>query len=246
MNNQKEILLNEGVAREAVIKNELCEILEPNPAFDNLRRGYPDKPFEERCSGKEFRENAEIILKELAKKTLENLEKPDLEKTVVLLPWRSGLAFAKSYIELEVNNFYHVSSKRNEETLETLVDFESGEITPDNFIVIADPMLATGNTIIDAIKRIISKGILPEKIIINSVVAAPVGVKKIKDLYPQIKIIVGALDDKLDEKGYIVPGLGDFGDKYFTDFSEEDLNKLIGQFNIDEVCREKMKDRFLI
>jgi len=241
MTNQKEIELNEGVTRKDVNKSRLCVILEPNPAFDNLRRGYPDRPFDQQCSGKEFRESSEIILKELAKKTVEQI---DPKKIVVLMPWRSGLAFGKAYIELGVNNFYHVSSKRNEETLETMVNFESGNITPDNFIVIADPMLATGNTIIDAIKRIISKGTTPEKIIINSVVAAPVGVKKIKDLYPQIKIIVGSLDDKLDEKGYIVPGLGDFGDKYFTDFSDEDLNKLIGLFNIDVVCSDKMKDRF--
>jgi len=238
---QQEIILNQGLNREAVLESGICEIIEMNEeielAFKNLRRGYPEKPLNAQCKGREFRKNAEIILKALAKKTLEKL---DPEKVVVLMLWRSGLAFAESYQSNGVKNFYHLSFERDEETLTTKVDFESGKITPDNFVVIAEPMLASGETIIDAIERVISKGVPPKNIIINSVVAAPVGVQKIKKLYPEIRIIIGSLDEKLDYKGYIVPGLGDFGDKYFADLTPEELNKIVSQFDLDEEGRNKM------
>ena len=162
---------------------------------------------------------------------------------VVLMPWRSGLAFAESYQNVGVQNFYHLSSKRDEETLATVADFESGKITPDNLVVIADPMLATGNTIVDAIERVLSKGVSPENIIVNSVVAAPIGIQKIKKLYPEIRIITGSLDEKLDHRGYIVPGLGDFGDKYFTDLSPKELNEIVSRFDVDEDGRKRMINR---
>ncbi len=241
---QQEIILNQGSSQEAILRSGACETIKINQeiesAFKNLREGYPESPLSEQCKGKKFRENADIILKFLTRKTLEEI---DPQKVVLLMPWRSGLAFAKNYKKLGVNKFYHLSSKRDEETLRTIVDFESGEITSGHTVIISDPMLATGNTIIDTIERAVSKGASTKNIIINAVVAVPIGVQKIKKLYPEVKIIIGSLDEKLDHRGYIVPGLGDFGDKYFADLPSEELNEIVNQFDLDEEGYEKMINR---
>ncbi|MEM4641294.1 MAG: uracil phosphoribosyltransferase [Candidatus Pacearchaeota archaeon] len=241
---KQEIILNQGSDREAILKSKACEIIKQTKkiffAFRNLRRGYPKKPLSQQCKGKEFRKNAEIIIEAIAEKTLKGI-KP--EKVVLVMPWRAGLAFAKSYMQKGVKNFYHLSARRDEKTLKTLIDFEFGKINPKDIVIIADPMLASGNTIINTIERVISKGASPKKIIINSVVAAPVGIQKIKKLYPEVRIIIGSLDEKLDYRGYIVPGLGDFGDKYFADFSAEELKELLGIFKIGKLGYKKMVDR---
>jgi len=82
-----------------------------------------------------------------------------------------------------------------------------------------------------------------ENIILNTVMAAPSGVARAKKDYPKVKIIVGALDEKLDHRGYIVPGLGDFGDKYFSDISNAELQSLADGFVLDKIGRDKMFKR---
>lgn len=241
---RQEIILNQGLSREFILTSGACEVVginkEIEESFKVLRRGYPEKSLNAQCVGREFRENADVVLKSLANKTIKNL---DSRKVVVLMPWRSGLAFTKSYKSIGVENFYHLSSKRDGKTLKTMVDFEFGQIKPNNFVVITDPMIATGNTIIDSIERVLLKGVLSKNIIINSLLAVPVGIQKIKKIYPEVKIIVGSVDEKLDHKGYIVPGLGDFGDKYFADLPLKELNEFVNQFNISESGRKKMLDR---
>jgi|GEM_PF-625275 len=236
--------LNKGVEREKVLRENLCEVIEQseevNAAFANLRRGYPNGSMMEQCQGKEFRENAEVILGALAKKTTKTM---DAGKMVVLMPWRSGLAFGESYKERKVGGFYHLSSRRDEESLKTIVDFQAGKVDAESLVVIADPMLATGNTIIDAIERMIKEGVEVKNIIVNAVVAAPVGVANIKKLYPDVRIVVGALDEKLDHRGYIVPGLGDFGNKYCKNFTPEELSAMRARFDLDEIGFEKMMAR---
>lgn len=240
-----EILLNSDISKELILRNKLCETLdsdqEAQTAFNAIRQGYPDAPLSEQCRGREFREHSEIILGKLARKTVEKIS--DKSKAVVLLPWRSGLAFGNSYSSLSIDSFYHLSSKRDEKTLETLVDYECGEADEASIVIIADPMLATGNTMIDAISRVKEKGVHEENIIINSVVAAPIGIAKVKKDFPGIKIIVGALDEKLDHKGYIVPGLGDFGDKYFSGMTNDEIKKLVENFHLDDAGRHKAIER---
>jgi uracil phosphoribosyltransferase len=236
--------LNKGVEREIVLREKLCEVVEENEiikaAFANLRRGYPEGSMQEQCKGREFRENAEVILQALAEKTLNGIE---AAKVVVLMPWRSGLAFGQSYKERNVGGFYHLSSRRDEESLKTIVDYQAGKVKAESVVVIADPMLATGNTVIDAIERMIKEGVKVENIIVNAVVAAPVGVANVKKLYPEVRVVVGSLDEKLDHRGYIVPGLGDFGDKYCKDFSPEELASMLARFDLDQIGFEKMVAR---
>lgn len=83
------------------------------------------------------------------------------------------------------------------------------------YVVITEPMIATGGTLKMAISLLKDKGVEEEKIIIAALCAAPEGLKLLYQHFPKIKIAVIALDEKLNEKKYIVPGLGDFGDRYF-------------------------------
>ncbi|MCK5147986.1 uracil phosphoribosyltransferase [bacterium] len=80
-------------------------------------------------------------------------------------------------------------------------------------IIVLDPMLATGGSLIDTIDALKAQGGV--KLSAVCVVAAPEGVERLNAAYPDVSIVVGALDSHLDENKYIVPGLGDFGDRYF-------------------------------
>ena len=88
---------------------------------------------------------------------------------------------------------------------------------PEKFyIYITDPMLATGNSLLAAIELYANKGIPIKNIKCICIIAAPEGLKNIYEKYPDIEIITAAVDDHLNEKGYIVPGMGDAGDRIFN------------------------------
>lgn len=80
-------------------------------------------------------------------------------------------------------------------------------------ILLVDPMLATGGSLRESIRMLAEKG--ANKIIVVCIVAAPEGIKVLNDAYPKVHIYTSAIDERLDERKYIVPGLGDFGDRYF-------------------------------
>jgi uracil phosphoribosyltransferase len=80
-------------------------------------------------------------------------------------------------------------------------------------VFVVAPMLATGGSAVAAIQMLKDKGV--KKIIMMCIIAAPEGVKAITDAHPDVDIYIGALDEKLNEKKYIVPGLGDAGDRIF-------------------------------
>jgi uracil phosphoribosyltransferase len=82
-------------------------------------------------------------------------------------------------------------------------------------VVILDPMLATGGTLKMAISLLKKEGVQEENIIIACVVAAPEGITELYNSYPKVKLVMNTLDEKLNDKKYIVPGLGDFGDRFF-------------------------------
>ena len=108
----------------------------------------------------------------------------------------------------------HIGLYRDEETAKPVeyfcklpVDCESREV----FVV--DPMLATGGSAVAAIQMLKDKGV--GNIHFMCIIAAPEGLKVLTEAHPDVDVIVGALDDHLNEKNYIVPGLGDAGDRIF-------------------------------
>ena len=78
---------------------------------------------------------------------------------------------------------------------------------------VVDPMLATGGSSVAAIRMLKEKGV--KNIRFLCILAAPEGVKKMQEAHPDVDIYIGALDEKLNDHGYIVPGLGDAGDRIF-------------------------------
>ena len=86
----------------------------------------------------------------------------------------------------------------------------------DRYCIVVDPMLATGNSLSVAIKKLISTGVT--QITVVNILACPEGIRRITSEYPDVRIVVAKVDDRLNEKGYILPGLGDAGDRiYGTD-----------------------------
>ncbi|MEI7616513.1 MAG: uracil phosphoribosyltransferase, partial [Actinomycetota bacterium] len=93
------------------------------------------------------------------------------------------------------------------------------------------------------IERVMSQGVKPGNIIVNAVVAAPIGIKNVTK-YPGVRVVAGAIDEKLDHRGYIVPGLGDFGDKYFAGYTEALVHDMADDLNFDHISRKKLANRF--
>jgi uracil phosphoribosyltransferase len=91
----------------------------------------------------------------------------------------------------------------------------SPELASGRPVVITEPMIATGGSLDLVISVLKDKGVDEGNIIIASVCVAPEGLLYLNDKFPKIKVVMTALDEKLNEKKYIVPGLGDFGDRFF-------------------------------
>ncbi len=108
----------------------------------------------------------------------------------------------------------HIGLYRDPETLQAVeYFFKVPAEMNDRDVIVIDPMLATGNSASDAVTRIKATG--PKSIKFVCLVAAPEGVKRFHDSHPDVPIFTAALDEKLNEHGYIVPGLGDCGDRLF-------------------------------
>ncbi len=108
----------------------------------------------------------------------------------------------------------HVGLYRDHETLEAIeYYFKVPEDMAGRLTIVCDPMLATGHTAVAAIQRLKDAG--AQKIKFVCLLAAPEGVKTLVEAHPDIPIFTAALDDRLNERGYIMPGLGDAGDRIY-------------------------------
>ena len=108
----------------------------------------------------------------------------------------------------------HIGLYRNEETLKPVrYYYRMPKDIKDKQVIIIDPMLATGGSGIDAITLLKEDGVKNIKFL--SIIAAPEGLKKMQEVHPDVQIYCATIDDHLNEVGYIVPGLGDAGDRIF-------------------------------
>lgn len=106
--------------------------------------------------------------------------------------------------------------QRDEETALPKLFFEKlPEDISDRYVFLLDPMLATGGSAMLATEVLISRGVKPERIFFLNLLTSPEGIKNYHSKFPEIKIITGSIDEKLDDKKRLVPGLGDFGDRYY-------------------------------
>ena len=137
------------------------------------------------------------------------------KKLAVVPILRAGLGMVDGVLSMiPAAKVGHIGLYRDEETLEPVEYFcKLPQDCASREVFVVDPMLATGGSAIAAIQLLKNKGI--KNIHFMCVIAAPEGVKKMQEAHPDVDIIIGALDDHLNEKGYIVPGLGDAGDRIF-------------------------------
>ena len=134
---------------------------------------------------------------------------------------RAGLVFSDiAQTMLPFAHVHHLGMYRNEETLEPIWYYNKmkGKLkNPEKtYIFILDPMLATGNSGYDAVHNFVKQGIKEENIVFMSLISAPEGLEKLTKSYPDLRIVTAQLDKHLNDKGYIVPGLGDAGDRIFN------------------------------
>lgn len=143
----------------------------------------------------------------------------DPQVPVIIVPiLRAGLAFLDGAQPLlPLSSIYHIGFARNEETLEAICYLNKlpNEFNPATRVLISEPMLATGGTIMATMTELTKRGIDPAHTRIISVVAAPNALQKLGMAYPTLNIYTAAIDEGLNEHGFIVPGLGDAGDRTF-------------------------------
>lgn len=147
---------------------------------------------------------------------LEKTEGAKLAHDVILVPvLRAGLGMVNGFLQIIPEaKVGHIGLQRDEETLKPIEYYYK---VPKNLetaeVVMLDPMLATGGSAAEALKYLKKRG--ASKLVFACLVASPEGIVKIESEHPDVKIFAAALDRELNNKGYILPGLGDAGDRTF-------------------------------
>ncbi len=146
----------------------------------------------------------------------------DSEVPLVVIPiLRAGLALMEGIQSVvPVSSVYHLGMVRNEETLAVSCYFNKlpAQFDPQTRVIISEPMLATGGTIMAVMAELTQRRLDPALIRIISVVAAPPALQKLSQAYPNLQIYTAIIDPEVNENGFIVPGLGDAGDRTFGTF----------------------------
>ncbi len=179
---------------------------------------------------KDFRECAHEIGLLLGYEATKDLELEDFEletpitkmigkrtkRGVALIPiLRAGLGMVDALMDLiPAARIGHIGLYRNEETLEP-VEYYCKVPTDiaERQVLVLDPMLATGGSAVDAITLLKRRGAKNIKFV--CIIAAPQGIEALRKAHPDVDVYCGSVDEKLNDKGYIVPGLGDAGDRLF-------------------------------
>ena len=136
-------------------------------------------------------------------------------KKVVIAPiLRAGLGMVDGLLNLIPSaRVGHIGMYRDEETCKPVFYYYKMPAHKDRLVIVTDPMLATGGSACDAIERLKKDGF--QYIRLMCLVASPQGVKAVRDNHPDVDIYLASLDEGLNEKNYILPGLGDAGDRIF-------------------------------
>lgn len=141
-----------------------------------------------------------------------------LSDYVVIAPvLRAGLIIAEAAQEIlpPTARVYHVGLRRDEQTLQAISYYAKlpEKLPAESKVYVLDPMLATGGSAVAAISLFADLGV--SSIHLVSFLAAPEGIKHVHDKFPRVTITTASIDECLNEHGYIVPGLGDAGDRIF-------------------------------
>lgn len=187
---------------------------------------------DEKTKAKEFRESLDEIGSLMTYEVMKDIEtyesdemihtptgcdlpKIKLKNKIIIAPiLRAGLGMVDGVRKMiPTARTGHIGMYRNEETLEPVEYYFKLPEVPNPLVLIVDPMLATGGSAIAAINAVKKRGYT--NIRLMCLVGVPEGVKAVEKAHPDVHIYLAALDDYLNEKGYILPGLGDAGDRIF-------------------------------
>lgn len=186
------------------------------------------------CSTKVFREVTNEIGMLMAYEITRDLPLEDIEietpimkttqkqiagKKLAIVPiLRAGLGMVDGIMDMiPAARVGHIGMYRDPDTLEAIEYFAKfPQDINERRVFVVDPMLATGASAIAALKQLTTKyNVSEENITFVCLVAAPEGIKALQEAHPNVDIYTAALDEKLNEQGYIIPGLGDAGDRIF-------------------------------
>ncbi len=196
VNHKIAILRNEKTSMKEF--RELIEEITTLMTFECLREGVPTVEVEVKTP-------LEVCTQHMVK-----------DNSIVIVPiLRAGLGMVNGiHVLFPSARVGHIGLCRNEETLEPYEYYcKLPDGIEDKLVLIVDPMLATGGSACDAIERIKARGV--KNIKFMSVIGAPEGVARVAEAHPDVHIFVSTLDRCLNEHGYILPGLGDAGDRLF-------------------------------
>ena len=139
------------------------------------------------------------------------------QKVVLATIFRAGLPFHQGFLNFydrAENAFISAYRKYKEKgDFEVCTEYLAAPDVNGKVVILSDPMLATGGSSVAAIQMLKDKGC--QNIRFLCIIAAPEGVELMKERHPDVDLYIGALDEKLNDQGYIVPGLGDAGDRIF-------------------------------
>ncbi|PTQ85256.1 uracil phosphoribosyltransferase [Trichococcus patagoniensis] len=188
---------------------------------------------EKECGTKVFREVVSEIAMLMAYEVTRDMPLEDIEietplvkttqktlsgKKVAIIPiLRAGLGMVDGFLAmLPAAKVGHIGMYRDHETLEPVEYFvKLPTDIQERQLFIVDPMLATGGSAIAAIEALEKRGASPSSMKFICLVAAPEGMEALHAAYPDVDIYAASLDERLDENSYILPGLGDAGDRLF-------------------------------
>ena len=148
-----------------------------------------------------------------------------LKEHILLIPvLRAGLVFLPPFLSLFPSaSVGFIGIRRDEKTAAPHLYYENlPKIGAKDHIFLLEPMLATGGTSALSLQKLIQKGATPAHISLVTLLAAKPGIEKIKKEFPQVHIHTAAIDPELNLQKFIVPGLGDFGDRYFGTYTARD------------------------
>lgn len=149
---------------------------------------------------------------------------PDLDRVVIVQVLRASMPLVEGMIKIIPGARQGVVSARRVEELGMSEDrwfnieikyVKFPKINSDDNLIIADPMFATGSTAISVMDELLKRGAKPKRIILANVISTELAIKRFLNAYPNALVYTIDVDPELNEKGYIVPGLGDAGDRAF-------------------------------
>lgn len=186
---------------------------------------------DENTTSSDFRLTIEEISKILVSEALNNFETTtqkintwqglldvqmiEVENLVLIPILRAAEPMLNSILKIFPNaKAGFLAMKRDEETSLSKIFYENIPNLKDKTVLLLDPMLATGGSLIHGISHLKTKN--PKRIISLNIIVSPYGIKKVQETHPDVDIFIAQIDERLDENNYIIPGLGDAGDRAFN------------------------------